>query len=415
MSESAVAIGVPGTASATRLVLLGSGELGREVVIEAMRLGCETVAVDSYSGAPAMGLAHRSFSIDMSDPDALRALLKAEAALPCARLLVVPEIEAIATEALEEFEQAGHENLTVVPTARAARLTMDREGIRRLAAEELNLPTSRYVFCDSLDELKAAVGELGTPCVVKPVMSSSGKGQSVIADTDDVTKAWDYSQEGGRVGAGRVICEAFVDFDYEITQLTVRHAGGTAFCAPIGHVQEDGDYRESWQPQEMSPKALHAGREIAASITEALGGRGIFGVELFISGDQVWFSEVSPRPHDTGMATMASQALPQGALHARAILGLTVPTVEATDGGGAREIPLESAGASAVILAAEQKDDPVIGVSHDALADPRVDLRLFGKPEARPGRRMGVAIARGETAEEAREAARAAAAQVRVG
>jgi phosphoribosylglycinamide formyltransferase 2 len=414
VSSSAIEIGVPGTANATRLVLLGSGELGREVVIEAMRLGCETVAVDSYLGAPAMGLAHRSFVIEMSDPEALRALLKAELALPCARLLVVPEVEAIATEVLEEFEQAGHDHLTVVPTARAARLTMNREGIRRLAAEELNLPTSRYEFCDSLEDLERAVETLGTPCVVKPVMSSSGKGQSVVSAPDGVEEAWDYSQVGGRVGAGRVICEAFVDFDYEITLLTVRHAGGTAFCSPIGHVQVGGDYRESWQPQEMSPRALHAGREIAATITEALGGRGIFGVELFISGDEVWFSEVSPRPHDTGMATMATQRLSQFALHARAILGLTIPTVEAPDGSGAREIPLESAGASAVILAEQQKQDPVIEIGHDALSDPRVDLRLFGKPVSRPGRRMGVAIARADSTDEARELARFAASQVKV-
>jgi phosphoribosylglycinamide formyltransferase 2 len=414
VSSSAIEIGVPGTANATRLVLLGSGELGREVVIEAMRLGCETVAVDSYLGAPAMGLAHRSFVIEMSDPEALRALLKAELALPCARLLVVPEVEAIATEVLEEFEQAGHDHLTVVPTARAARLTMNREGIRRLAAEELNLPTSRYEFCDSLEDLERAVETLGTPCVVKPVMSSSGKGQSVVSAPDGVEEAWDYSQVGGRVGAGRVICEAFVDFDYEITLLTVRHAGGTAFCSPIGHVQVGGDYRESWQPQEMSPKALHAGREIAATITEALGGRGIFGVELFISGDEVWFSEVSPRPHDTGMATMATQRLSQFALHARAILGLTIPTVEAPDGSGAREIPLESAGASAVILATEENDDPVVEIGADALGDPRVDLRIFGKPVSRPGRRMGVAIARGDSTDEARELARFAASQVKV-
>jgi len=414
VTPAAVTIGVPGTANATRLVLLGSGELGREVVIEAMRLGCETVAVDSYLGAPAMGLAHRSFVIEMSDPEALRALLKAELALPCARLLVVPEVEAIATEVLEEFEQAGHDHLTVVPTARAARLTMNREGIRRLAAEELNLPTSRYEFCDSLEDLERAVETLDTPCVVKPVMSSSGKGQSVVSAPDGVEEAWDYSQVGGRVGAGRVICEAFVDFDYEITLLTVRHAGGTAFCSPIGHVQVGGDYRESWQPQEMSPKALHAGREIAATITEALGGRGIFGVELFISGDEVWFSEVSPRPHDTGMATMATQRLSQFALHARAILGLTIPTVEAPDGSGAREIPLESAGASAVILATEENDDPVVEIGADALGDPRVDLRIFGKPVSRPGRRMGVAIARADSTDEARELARFAASQVKV-
>ena len=414
MSKGNTTIGVPGTANATRLVLLGSGELGREVVIEAMRLGCETVAVDSYAGAPAMGLAHRSFTVDMTDPKALRALLQAELALPCARLIVVPEVEAIATPVLEEFEQEGHEHLTIVPTARAARLTMDREGIRRLAAEELNLPTSRYVFCDSLQELETAMSEIGTPCVVKPVMSSSGKGQSTVSDPSGVEEAWEYSQAGGRVGAGRVICEAFVEFEYEVTQLTVRHAGGTAFCSPIGHVQEDGDYRESWQPQAMSPRALHAGREIAATITEALGGRGIFGVELFVSGDEVWFSEVSPRPHDTGMVTMATQRLSQFALHARAVLGLPIPTEEAAD-GGAREVPLESPGASAVVLSKDQDADPEVSIPAEALEDPRIDLRIFGKPEARPGRRMGVAIASGETTEEARDRARSAASQIAFG
>lgn len=404
-------IGVPGTAQATRLVLLGSGELGREVVIEAARLGCETVAVDSYEGAPAMGVAHRHATLEMSDPEALRSLLEDEIARPCEHLFVVPEIEAIATHVLEEFEGGGPGHLTVVPTARAARLTMDREGIRRLAAEDLDLATSDYRFCDSFEELEAAVEEIGTPCVVKPVMSSSGKGQSVVGDPAQAKAAWDHSQQGARVGHGRVICESFVEFDYEITQLTVRHAGGTAFCAPIGHVQEDGDYRESWQPQEMSAEALRRSREMAERVTEALGGRGIFGVELFVRGDEVWFSEVSPRPHDTGMVTMASQPLSQFALHVRAILGLPVPT-GGTDAVG--EVQRTAAGASAVVLSPSEFEQPVIEIEADALEAPGVDLRAFGKPVGRPGRRMGVVIAAGDDVGAARRAARDAAAQVKV-
>ena len=393
-------------------MLLGSGELGREVAIEAIRLGCEVVAVDRYDGAPAMQVAHRSHVIAMTDPVALRALLDAERARPCAALLVVPELEAIATPVLLELEAEG---LHVVPTARAARLTMDREGIRRLAAEELGLPTSPYRFCDSLEEVEAAVAALGTPCVVKPVMSSSGKGQSVIREAGDAPASWDYAQEGGRVGAGRVIVEGFVDFDYEITLLTIRHGGeggaasGTAFCQPIGHVQEDGDYRESWQPHPMSEAALTESKRVAAAVTEALGGTGLFGVELFIRGDEVLFSEVSPRPHDTGMATMATQRLSEFALHVRAILGLPVPV----DAEGF--VPLTSPGASAVLLAGEASETPAIEGLPAALAsDPSVDVRLFGKPDARPGRRMGVALATGPDAETARRTARAAAAQLRV-
>lgn len=404
--------GVPETDGATRLVLLGSGELGREVAIEAIRLGCEVVAVDHYPGAPAMQVAHRSEVVTMTDPEALRALLTAERAHPCAQLLVVPELEAIATAVLQEFEDDG---LHVVPTARAARLTMDREGIRRLAAEELGLPTSPYRFCDSAEEVESAVRALGAPCVVKPVMSSSGKGQSVVETVSGAQAAWDYAQQSGRVGASRVIVEGFVEFDYEITLLTIRHgqpdgvATGTTFCQPIGHVQVGGDYRESWQPRAMSATALAESKRVAHAVTEALGGTGIFGVELFIRGDEVLFSEVSPRPHDTGMATLASQRLSEFALHVRAILGLPIPT----DADGF--VPIAAPGASAVVLGEAQADAPVIdGVAEALAVDPSVDVRLFGKPEARPGRRMGVALATGADGEAARLTARQAAAKLRV-
>ena len=391
------------TDTAVRIVLLGSGELGREVAIEALRLGCEVLAVDRYANAPAMQVAQRCAVIDMTDAAALRALLQAERARPCARLLVVPELEAIATAVLIELEAEG---LHVVPTARAARLTMDREGIRRLVAEELGLKTSGYRFCDAEDEVREAVAALGLPCVIKPVMSSSGKGQSVIRDDDDVAGAWRYAQDAGRTGAGRVIVEAFVDFDYEITLLTIRHAGGTSFCAPIGHLQIDGDYRESWQPHAMAPAALDAARALARQVTDALGGTGIFGVELFVRGDEVIFSEVSPRPHDTGMTTMATQALSEFALHVRAILGLPVP---------AGEVALLSPGASAVCLATARGDAPSVGGVADAMAvDPSVEVRVFSKPDARPNRRMAVALARGEDAAAAREIARAAASRLRV-
>jgi phosphoribosylglycinamide formyltransferase 2 len=395
--------GPPLTDTAVRLVLLGSGELGREVAIEAIRLGCEVVAVDRYAGAPAMQVAHRHAVIDMTDRAALREILEAERARPCARLLVVPELEAIATPVLLELEEDG---LHVVPTARAARLTMDREGIRRLVAEELGLPTSGYRFCDTEEEVRDAVAALGTPCVIKPVMSSSGKGQSVIHEAGEVARTWQYAQDAGRVGAGRVIVEAFVEFDYEITLLTIRHAGGTSFCAPIGHLQEDGDYRESWQPHAMTPAALDASRALARQVTDALGGTGIFGVELFVCGDEVLFSEVSPRPHDTGMTTMATQGLSEFALHVRAILGLPIP---------AGQVPLLSPGASAVCLATAQGDAPsVTGVADAMAVDPSVDVRVFGKPGARPNRRMAVALARGEDAQVARRIARDAASRLRV-
>lgn len=401
---SANRIGTPGTQGATRLVLLGSGELGREVAIEAMRLGAEVVAVDRYPGAPAMQVAHRHHVVDMTDGDALRAVLQEERARPCATLHVVPEIEAIATHVLVELEADG---MLVTPTARAARLTMDREGIRVLVAEELGLPTSPYRFCSSAQEVDAAVAALGVPCVVKPVMSSSGKGQSVVRTADGGRAAWEYAQAGSRTATSRVIVEGFVDFDYEITLLTVRHAGGTSFCAPIGHVQEDGDYRESWQPQPMSDAAAARSEEIARTVTEALGGHGVFGVELFVAGDEVLFSEVSPRPHDTGMATMATQSLSEFALHARAILGLPVP---------AGRVPLASPGASAVVLGTTTADDPAYDGVADALAvDEAIEVRVFGKPDTRPGRRMAVALARAADADTARALAARAAAAIAVG
>lgn len=398
-----VTIGTPGTADAVRLILLGSGELGREVALEAMRMGVEVVAVDRYAGAPAMQVAHRMAVIDMTDGAALRALLEEERRRPHAELLVVPEIEAIATDVLVELEADG---LRVVPTARAARLTMDREGIRRLAAEELGLPTSPYRFCTSADEVDAAVRAIGAPCVVKPVMSSSGKGQSTVTTDDGGPAAWVIAQAGGRTMGGAVIVEGFVAFDYEITLLTVRHAGGTSFCAPIGHVQVDGDYRESWQPQPMSDAALAAARDVARRITDALGGTGIFGVELFVKGDEVLFSEVSPRPHDTGMVTMATQALSEFALHARAILGLPVPD---------EEVPLlAAAGASAVVLAAAASAPVVDGVAEALATDPTVSVRLFGKPEAPKPRRLGVALATADDVATARARAVAAAGRIAV-
>jgi phosphoribosylglycinamide formyltransferase 2 len=381
-------IGTPLAPSATRLMLLGSGELGKEVLIEAQRLGIEVIAVDRYPGAPAMQVAHRSHVISMLDAAALRELVLKERPH-----FIVPEIEAIATQELLELEAEG---FTVIPTARAARLTMDREGIRRLAAEQLGLATSPYRFASTLEEYQEAVRQLGMPCVVKPVMSSSGKGQSVVRESSDVQPAWDYAQAGGRAGAGRVIVEGFVDFDYEITQLTVRHAGGTSFCEPIGHLQVEGDYRESWQPHPMSPSALAEGRRIAAAVTANLGGRGIFGVELFVKGDQVYFSEVSPRPHDTGMVTMISQDLSQFALHLRAILGLPVP-----------DIRQHGPSASSAILVEADTDNLRFEGVEAALREPDTALRLFGKPEVRGQRRMGVSLARGGSIEEARAKARA--------
>ncbi|MDD5329677.1 MAG: formate-dependent phosphoribosylglycinamide formyltransferase [Sulfuricella sp.] len=393
-------IGTPLSPNATRVMLLGSGELGKEVIIALQRLGVETIAVDRYADAPGQQVAHRAHVVNMADGAALRALVEREKPH-----LVVPEIEAIATDMLVEIERDGLAE--VIPTARAAQLTMNREGIRRLAAETLGLPTSPYVFADSLEELQAAIdGGIGYPCIVKPVMSSSGKGQSLLAGPDDVKAAWDYAASGSRVNRGRVIVEGLIDFDYEITLLTVRAAGEsgqveTFFCEPIGHLQVKGDYVESWQPQPMSAAALARSREIAKAVTDNLGGRGIFGVELFVKGDQVWFSEVSPRPHDTGMVTMVSQVQSEFELHARAILGLPV------------DVSLRAPGASAVIYGGmEAKGIAFEGVA-DALRVPQSDLRLFGKPESFARRRMGVALANGADVEQARERARLAASKVK--
>ncbi len=388
-------LGTPLSPSATRLMLLGSGELGKEVAIEAQRLGVEVIAVDRYAGAPAMQVAHRAHVIDMLDPAALRAV--AERERPA---LIVPEIEAIATTELVALEQEG---FRVIPTARAARLTMDREGIRRLAAQTLGLPTSPFRFADDEAELRAAVAALGMPCVVKPVMSSSGKGQSVVREPGDVARAWASAQSGGRAGSGRVIVEGFVEFDYEITLLTVRHAGGTSFCEPIGHLQVDGDYRESWQPQPMSPGARAEAERIAAAVTAELGGAGLFGVELFIRGDTVLFSEVSPRPHDTGLVTLVSQDLSEFALHLRAILGLPLPAIQS-----------RGPAASAAVLVEGRGAVTFTGVER-ALAAPDTAIRLFGKPEVSGKRRMGVALALGQDLEEARDRARAAAAALVAG
>ena len=388
-------IGTPLSPSATRVLLCGSGELGKEVAIELQRLGVEVIAVDRYADAPAMQVAHRSHVIDMLDGAALRAVIEQEQPQ-----YVMPEIEAIATATLVELEQEG---FTVIPTARAAQLTMNREGIRRLAAEELGVPTSPYYFADTLEQYRAAVEALGFPCVVKPIMSSSGKGQSLLKSADDVQAAWDYAQEGGRAGKGRVIVEGYIDFDYEITLLTVRHVGGTSFCAPVGHRQVNGDYHESWQPQVMSPKALAESERIASLVTEALGGRGLFGVELFVKGDQVWFSEVSPRPHDTGLVTLISQDLSEFALHARAILGLPIPAI--------RQF---GPSASAVVLVDGHSRQTSFGNLAEALSEPDTALRLFGKPEVAGQRRMGVALARDESVDLARAKATRAAQAVDV-
>ncbi|MSR08517.1 MAG: formate-dependent phosphoribosylglycinamide formyltransferase [Gammaproteobacteria bacterium] len=386
-------IGTPLTPGATRLLLLGSGELGKEVAIEAQRLGVEVIAVDRYANAPAMQVAHRSHVISMLDAAALRGVIAQERPH-----FIVPEIEAIATAELIALEGGGY---TVIPTARAAQLTMDREGIRRLAAEKLGLATSPFRFAGTLDEYRAAVAAIGMPCIVKPVMSSSGKGQSTVRTAADIQKAWDYAQGGGRAGAGRVIVEGFIDFHYEITQLTIRHAGGTAFCEPIGHLQIDGDYRESWQPHPMSPKALAESRRIAAAVTGELGGRGIFGVELFVKGNQIWFSEVSPRPHDTGLVTLISQDLSQFALHIRAILGLPIPNI-------AQHGP----SASCALLIQGDSANLQFNTVEAALTEPDTALRLFGKPEVRGKRRMGVTLARAATLDEARAKARRAAAAI---
>ncbi|MGB9670625.1 MAG: formate-dependent phosphoribosylglycinamide formyltransferase [Halothiobacillaceae bacterium] len=391
-----VTLGTALRPSATRLMLLGAGELGKEVAIEAQRLGVEVIAVDRYAAAPAMQVAHRSHVLDMLDGQALRALIEQERPD-----LIVPEIEAIATPTLVEMEREGWR---VIPTARAAFLTMNREGIRRLAAEELGLPTSPYRFADTEEEYRVAVQALGLPCVVKPIMSSSGKGQSVIRSAQDIGPAWQYAQEGGRAGKGRVIVEGFVDFDDEITLLTVRHRGGTSFCPPIGHLQIKGDYRESWQPQPMSAAALRESERIAEAITSALGGHGLFGVELFVKGEMVWFSEVSPRPHDTGLVTLISQDLSEFALHVRAILGLPVPTIRT-----------RGPAASCALLVEGESQNVRFSNLDAALAAPDTQLRLFGKPEVQGSRRLGVALALGEDVDEARTKARRVVEQIEVG
>lgn len=386
--------GTPLTEGATRLLLLGSGELGKEVAIEAQRLGVEVIAVDRYANAPAMQVAHRSHVIPMLDAAALREVIAKEKPT-----LVVPEIEAIHTATLVELEAEG---LRVIPTALAARLTMDREGIRRLAAETLKLPTSSFRFVDTEAEYRDAVKALGLPCVVKPVMSSSGKGQSIVRGEGEIDAAWQYAQSGGRAGAGRVIVEGFVPFDYEITLLTVRHKAGTSFCEPIGHWQDEGDYRESWQPQPMSPLALERAQQIALTITDALGGWGVFGVELFVRGDEVLFSEVSPRPHDTGLVTLISQDYSQFALHVRAILGLPIPVIRT-----------RGPSASMAMLAAGKGVPRYFGVA-EALVEPDTELRLFGKPFVDGKRRLGVALARGDSLFAAKEKARRVAERVRI-
>lgn len=385
-------IGTPFSPTATRVLLCGAGELGREVVIELKRLGCEVIAIDRYANAPAMQLADRSHVIDMLDGAALRAVIEAEQPA-----LIVPEIEAIATDELVALEQQGY---CVVPTAKATQLTMNREGIRRLAAETLQLPTSAYRFASDWSEFADAAAEIGFPCVVKPVMSSSGKGQSLVSSADELQAAWQYAQEGGRAGGGRVIVEGFVDFDFEITLLTVRSLDATGavethYCAPIGHRQHNGDYQESWQPQAMSAAALQQAQQVAARVTEALGGLGLFGVELFVKGDQVIFSEVSPRPHDTGMVTLISQNLSEFALHARAILGLPIANIE-----------LLSASASAVLLPTGDSNQMTYAGLREALAQADTELRLFAKPEIHGQRRMGVALAKAADVDSARAKAK---------
>ena len=388
-------IGTPFSPTSKKILLLGSGELGKEVVIEFQRLGCEVIACDRYPNAPAMQVADRSYSFSMLDGVELRKVIEKEKPDH-----IVPEIEAISTATLIELEKEG---FNVTPTAKAAFLTMNREGIRRLAAEELGLPTSNYRFVDNKEDFINAVNEVSIPCVVKPIMSSSGKGQSTIKTSEDIDSSWSYAQEGGRTGAGKVIVEGFVDFDYEITLLTVRHKNGTSFCQPIGHRQENGDYQESWQPQLMTDSAFEAAKEIAQKITDALGGFGIFGVELFIKGDNVYFSEVSPRPHDTGMVTMISQDLSQFALHVRAILGLPIPNIQQ-----------HGPSASAVILVEGNSDQVSFGNLEAALSETDTQIRLFGKPEVKGKRRMGVALARDSGIDEAKNKALRATSSVKV-
>lgn len=394
-TKTSVRLGTPLKSNSFRVLFCGSGELGKEVVIELQRFGVEVIAIDRYADAPAMQVAHRSHVVDMLDPVALRSVIEKERPN-----LIVPEIEAIATPELVKLEQEGYR---VIPSARAVNLTMNREGIRRLAAEELGLPTSPYRFAGTREEYLQAVAEVGLPLVVKPVMSSSGKGQSTVKTEADIERAWEYAQTGGRAGKGRVIVEGFVDFDYEITLLTVRHKEGVTFCEPIGHRQEDGDYRESWQPQPMNDLALQRSKEIARAVVEDLGGYGIYGVELFVKGENVWFSEVSPRPHDTGLVTLVSQDLSEFAIHARAILGIPVPVVRQN-----------GSSASAVILPEGSSTEVSYTGLEEALAQPGTQLRLFGKPELQGRRRMGVALALGSSIEDAREKARTAASSIKV-
>ena len=386
-------IGTPLTSSAIKVMLLGAGELGKEVVIEFQRYGVEVIAVDRYANAPAMQVAHRSYMINMLDGEMLAELVRREKPH-----YIVPEVEAIATHMLVELEKEG---FNVIPTANATRLTMNREGIRKLAAEELQLKTSPYRFAGTIEEFETAVAEIGTPCVVKPVMSSSGKGQSTIKSAADIRKAWDYAQKGSRSGEGRVIVEGFVDFDYEITLLTIRHKDGVSFCEPIGHRQERGDYRESWQPHPMPAMALQKAQTIAEAVVYALGGRGIFGVEFFIRGEEVYFSELSPRPHDTGMVTMISQDLSEFSLHVRAILGIPIPAIRQ-----------RGPAASSVLLVEGHSENVRFSGIEAALAEPDTQLRLFGKPEVQGERRMGVCLALGKTIEEARTKANSAAASI---
>jgi len=382
MSLENLSLGTPFSSTAKRVLLCGGGELGKEVAIELKRLGVEVIVLDRYENTPAMQIADRSYVVSMLDGAALRSIIEKEQPD-----LIVPEIEAIATDTLIALENEG---FTVIPSAKAAHLTMNREGIRRLAGEELAIATSNYQFASTEADYQKAVAEIGFPCVIKPIMSSSGKGQSVLKTSADVAPAWLYAQEGGRAGAGKVIVEGFVDFDYEITLLTIRHSGGTSFCEAIGHLQKNGDYQQSWQPQAMSTAALAKSKDIAERVTSALGGFGLFGVELFIKGDKVYFSEVSPRPHDTGMVTMISQDLSEFALHARAILGLPIPNIH-----------FHGPSASSVILVTGESDKVQFSHLAQALSEPNTDLRLFGKPEVSGTRRMGVTLARAETVEQA--------------
>ena len=381
-------IGTPFTSSAKKIMLCGSGELGKEVVIELQRYGIEVIACDAYENAPAMQVADRSYVFSMLDSNELRRVIELEKPD-----LVVPEVEAIATDTLAEIESEG--KATIIPTARATQLTMNREGIRRMAVEELGCKTSPYAFAATEEDYMAAIEKIGLPCVVKPIMSSSGKGQSTVKTQDDAMTSWKYAQEGGRAGAGKVIIEGFVDFDYEITLLTIRHVGGTSFCAPVGHIQVDGDYRESWQPAPMSASALESAQQMAAAVTKNLGGYGLFGVEMFVKNDEVIFSEVSPRPHDTGMVTMISQDLSQFALHARAILGLPIPNIEQ-----------HGPSASCALVVEGHSENVRFDNISTALAQPDTQLRLFGKPKVTGKRRMAVALARGSDVEAARAAAR---------